>query len=288
MKSLLLCAGEGTRLRPYTLATPKPVIPFLGAPLASYTGALLKDLGVTDLVVNHHHLSTQVRSFFLNSSRDFKSVSFSDEDSELLGSGGALNKAQMHFRNETHFAVANGDEVILPHHPESLAKILAQHQDENRLATLVVTRHAGVGSHFGGAYADANLQVKTFSKTPIEGLTGWHFIGLAFFSNQVLKYLSKDLRPENILYETLASAIAAGEKVLVAPLDCAWFETGNPADFLNATRSCLEALTTTPRPAWARWLEKHLKSQPEFKLPVIEQQDPLLVSMLEKTLGQLR
>jgi len=57
MNAMVLCAGFGTRLRPLTDKVPKPLVPLCGLPLLRYNFALLKNAGVTTIVINTHHLA---------------------------------------------------------------------------------------------------------------------------------------------------------------------------------------------------------------------------------------
>src|SRR3954470_22661150 len=58
--AMLLCAGLGTRLRPLTDERPKPLVPVLGRPLASYAMTRLAEIGVKHIVANTHHLGELV------------------------------------------------------------------------------------------------------------------------------------------------------------------------------------------------------------------------------------
>ena len=60
MKALLLCAGRGSRLHPYTRNDSKVCLPFLNIPIAAYSLKLLEDIGVSRLLVNTHHQASQV------------------------------------------------------------------------------------------------------------------------------------------------------------------------------------------------------------------------------------
>ena len=60
MKALLLCAGRGSRLHPYTRNDSKVCLPFLNIPIAAYPLKLLEDIGVSHLLVNTHHQAPQV------------------------------------------------------------------------------------------------------------------------------------------------------------------------------------------------------------------------------------
>ena len=62
-KAVVLAAGHGTRLRPFTCATPKPLLPVWGEPMLGRIISLLRERGVDDIVVNSHHLAEQIRAW---------------------------------------------------------------------------------------------------------------------------------------------------------------------------------------------------------------------------------
>ena len=64
MNVMLLGAGEGTRLRPYTLTLPKPAIPFVTGPLAGHSLSFLGNLAINKLVVNTYHLPGEILHLF--------------------------------------------------------------------------------------------------------------------------------------------------------------------------------------------------------------------------------
>ncbi|WP_413559076.1 sugar phosphate nucleotidyltransferase [Bdellovibrio sp. HCB209] len=242
MNVMLLAAGEGTRLRPYTNQLPKPAIPFLTLPLAAHSLGFLQGLELNKLVVNTYHLPDKIHSLFQRINHGAKELIFSDEVGEILGSGGGLSKARDHFKNGGDFIMMNADEVILPEDSEVLKKALAQHRASGALSTLLVMKHPEVGTKFGGVWTDASGNVKGFGKTKVEGTeTAWHFIGVQILSERVFNYLPKE-GVSNILYDGLMAGEKNGEKVNVFPFECTWFETGNPTDLLEASKHCLEVL----------------------------------------------
>ena len=60
-KAVVLAAGHGTRLRPFTCATPKPLMPVWGETMLERIVRMLRERGVDDIVVNSHHLHEQIR-----------------------------------------------------------------------------------------------------------------------------------------------------------------------------------------------------------------------------------
>lgn len=281
MKAMLLCAGMGVRLQPYTLTKPKPLVPFLGVPMVEYSLALLEDVKVDSYVVNLHHLPDQIQNYFQSKALR---LDFSDERSELLGSGGGIRNARPLLEGEDFF-VLNADEIILPHAPGVLEEMLKFHQWHGGLGTLLTTQHPEVGSKFGGAWCDSESQVKIFSKSrPADhALKGHHFIGVMLFRKDLFEFFLKSSGDENIFYETLTSAISKGEKVFCFDCACEWLETGNPNDFFNGSENLLRKLES-PSPEDSTSWRSHLASvfgrveKPEF---LIESDRPDLIQRIK-------
>ncbi|HWU43800.1 MAG TPA: sugar phosphate nucleotidyltransferase [Bdellovibrio sp.] len=241
MNVMVLAAGEGTRLRPFTHILPKPAMPFLNIPLAAHSLGFLNEQPINKLVVNTFHLPTKIHELFHRLPHGAKELIFSDEVGELLGSGGGLGKARDHFKDGGDFVMMNADEIILPQDSEIFKKALEEHRRANALCTILVMDHPEVGSLFGGVWADAKNQVRGFGKSPIAGSTkGWHFIGVQIFSERIFQYVPTGV--SNILYDAVTAAIGQGEKVQAFPFAGSWFETGNPIHFFEATKACLDFL----------------------------------------------
>lgn len=252
MRGMLLTAGLGTRLRPITDRFAKPAVPFLGIPLLKYPLWLLKAAGVDELVLNTHWKPEQISS--LASSLDIR-THISHEDGAPLGSGGGIWKARgwldrRSAGDDDSFFVANGDEVILPHDPAVLAKFKSAHASSRALASILVMKNPLVGTQFGGVWCSASGDVRGFGKDGSKfgaDAVGYHYIGLLLLSPRVFDYMPEG--ESNILYDTLAAAIAARETVRVMVSDFTWFETGNPRDFLHATGEALGLLECASRSA---------------------------------------
>ncbi|HET7087007.1 MAG TPA: nucleotidyltransferase family protein [Rhizomicrobium sp.] len=90
-KAMLLAAGLGTRMRPITLNTPKPLVEVAGKALIDWTLDSLRDAGVTEVVTNVHHLADQLCAHL--SKRARPRVIISDETAQLLDTGGGVLKA---------------------------------------------------------------------------------------------------------------------------------------------------------------------------------------------------
>jgi len=113
-QAVILAAGLGSRLRPVTVYTPKPLVPFFGRPLLDWAvGAALR-AGVTRIAVNAHHLADQVADRVqLLARRHPKVEFFVSRETELLGTGGAVRAlADAGWLDRDHFWVINSDAVF--------------------------------------------------------------------------------------------------------------------------------------------------------------------------------
>jgi bifunctional UDP-N-acetylglucosamine pyrophosphorylase/glucosamine-1-phosphate N-acetyltransferase len=107
MEAVILAAGLGTRLRPHTLTTPKPLLPVRGRPLLDWTlGAL--PAAVERVVVVVHYLAEQVEAY-LRTQKHFAQWQTVPQG-EPRGTGDALRRCRDHLHSE-RFLVLNGDDL---------------------------------------------------------------------------------------------------------------------------------------------------------------------------------
>lgn len=107
MRAMILAAGRGTRLQPYTDTTPKPMLNVAGRPLIEHQLEWLKAAGVAEVIINLHHLGEQIEAHVGDGRRFGMAVRYSVED-ELLETGGGIVKALPLLGTEP-FWILNGD-----------------------------------------------------------------------------------------------------------------------------------------------------------------------------------
>lgn len=118
MDAVLLAAGLGTRLRPHTEKTPKPLLPVQGRPILDWTlGALPKS--VDRVVVVTHYLAEQVDEYLRKQPHFKEWVTVPQGDPQ--GTGDALRKCRAQIRSD-RFLVLNGDDLF---GADDLAKLAA-------------------------------------------------------------------------------------------------------------------------------------------------------------------
>jgi len=107
IKAMILAAGRGTRLAPLTDTTPKPMLPIAGKPLIEWQVTKLAAAGVTECVINLHHLGDQIQTFLGDGSNFGLRITYSEE-TQPLETGGGIVKA-LPLLGDKPFWVLNGD-----------------------------------------------------------------------------------------------------------------------------------------------------------------------------------
>ena len=132
MKAMILAAGLGTRLRPLTETTPKPLLPVGGTPLIVWNLLLLRAGGIREVMINLHYLGGMIKAALGDGSRWNMRISYSHEP-ELLGTGGGLKRVENFFKGQS-FLVMNGDTLI----DLDVSALQEFHHSQGGVATLVV------------------------------------------------------------------------------------------------------------------------------------------------------
>ena len=131
-KAMILCAGLGTRLKPYTKKHPKPLIPVLNIPSIVYVIELLKKDGIKNLIINLHAHSNQIKNYLGNGKKLGVKIQYSYEK-KILGTLGGLKKVEKKF-NDGHFINVNCDLIS----NLNLNKLIYFHKNNESKATLLL------------------------------------------------------------------------------------------------------------------------------------------------------
>ena len=118
--AMILAAGLGKRMRPLTHKTPKPLLTVADRAIIDYTLDHLKEAGLENVIINIHHLGSQIVQHLKN--RKDLNLIFSDETKEILETGGGVLKALSNF-DDSPFFVFNGDILWLDGPTSSLNRL---------------------------------------------------------------------------------------------------------------------------------------------------------------------
>ena len=214
MKALILSAGFGTRLLPYTQKIPKPLFTLMSKPILEHVINKLVDNGCDQILINTHHLHDQINVFVseLNAPVPIQVL----HEPVILDTGGAIANARS-FLKDAPFFVINSDIIS----NIDLSRVYAFHTQSKSLATLVLHDH----KNFNKVNINDEGYIQNFhSKT--DGLA---FTGIQVLSPQIFDYFPHQKTFSSIaVYQRLShekQVIAFVEKNLF------WSEIGTPASY---------------------------------------------------------
>ncbi len=110
MKALILVGGLGTRLRPYTLAIPKPLLPLSGKPILQGIIERFRDSNISEIILATGYRAELIRGFCGDGSRFGVEISYVHE-SKPLGTAGPLSLVRGMIEPDERFILMNGDIV---------------------------------------------------------------------------------------------------------------------------------------------------------------------------------
>ncbi len=232
MRAMILAAGLGLRLRPLSLLRPKPALPVRGLPVIAYLLHWLRHHGVTEVIVNTHHLPHVLSDAVRSWTPPGLEVSFSAER-QLLGTGGGIRSAADFLRESDPSLVVAGDGIL----DLDLAPLLARHRARRDLATLVLRRDSRA-AHFGTIGLDGEARVRRIGQRFDLGgeSAAGVFLGVRLFSRRALDRLPTEDAFED-LSDWLAPLLAGGADDVRAERlgedESTWEPVGTPAQYLQ-------------------------------------------------------
>ena len=179
IKALVLAAGLGTRLRPYSQKVPKPLFPVAGRPIIDIIICRLIDAGISAIAVNTHHLHEQMEAFFL--SRSYAVPVVHRYEPQLLGTGGAIQNFADFLGNDRPFVVINSDILT----DISISGIISQHMADGCAATLAVVDRP----EFNSVCIAPNERITAFAGNPAGNEKCRTFTGIQVIDPVIYDYL---------------------------------------------------------------------------------------------------
>jgi UDP-N-acetylglucosamine diphosphorylase / glucose-1-phosphate thymidylyltransferase / UDP-N-acetylgalactosamine diphosphorylase / glucosamine-1-phosphate N-acetyltransferase / galactosamine-1-phosphate N-acetyltransferase len=224
MQTVILAAGQGTRLRPLSESVPKPMLPVAGRPIAAHVADAAVAGGSDELVFVTGYMADVVESYFGETYRGVP-VSYATQE-EQLGTAHAVRAAREHITEE--FAVLNGDNL---YDPESIAELFA---DGPGIGVFEVENP----SNYGVLSTDAG-RVTDIIEKPDEPPTNLANAGVYLFPAEAREFLDVPMseRGEHELTDVLARVI---EDYDVTPVELQrWMDVGRPWELLEANELLL-------------------------------------------------
>jgi mannose-1-phosphate guanylyltransferase len=247
MKAMILAAGKGTRVRPITHTTPKPMIPILQKPVMEFLLELLKEHGFDEIMVNVSHLAEEIENYFRDGQRFGVQIAYSFEGrieegeliGEALGSAGGLKRIQdfQPFFDDT-FVVLCGDALI----DLDLTEAVRRHKEKGAMASLIARRVPREEvSSYGVVVTDAEGCVLSFQEKPAvaEAASDMINTGIYIFEPEVLDFIPSG-EPFDIGSDLFPRLVEAGAPFYALPMEFEWVDIGKVPDYWQAIRSVLQ------------------------------------------------
>jgi len=240
-EAVLLVGGKGTRLRPLTVHTPKPMLPTAGVPFLHHVLSKARAAGVEHVV-----LATSYRpDVFRDGIGDGKAlglrVDYVTEDQPMGTGGGIRNVAGLlEGGPDDPVVILNGD--ILSGH--DLEKQIAVHQDSGAEVTLHLTEVEDARP-FGCVPCDPDGRVTAFLEKMEHPVTNRINAGCYVFRRAVIDAIPAD-RKVSVERETFPGLVASGALVLGHVDPAYWLDLGTPAAYVRGSRDLVLGNLASP------------------------------------------
>jgi NDP-mannose synthase len=218
--AVILAGGKGTRLRPYTVVLPKPLMPVGEYPILEVVVRQLASHGFERITMAVNHQAELIRAFFGDGSKWDIRIDYSLEDTPL----GTMGPLRLIADLPKHFLVMNGDILT----DLSYSDFFQEHEGADRLFTISSHRRALVIDY--GVLATQAGMLTGFLEKP----TTHHEVSMGIYmvSRAVLPFI-----PAKTLYgfdHLMRDLLAAGRSVAVRTFDGYWLDIGRPDDYMQA------------------------------------------------------
>ena len=264
MKVVILCGGQGTRLREETEYRPKPLVEVGGRPILWHIQKIFANHGLRDFILCLGYRGNMIKEYYLNyeaMSNDFtislgnrQQIAFhnaSDEqnfhvtlaDTGLQTMTGARVKSIARYLDDDDtFMVAYGDGLC----DLDIGALLAFHRAHGRLATVTTAR---LVSRFGVVDIDEQDRIVTFAEKPPE--KEWISIGFFVFNRRVLDYISDD--PDCALEREPMEALVRDGQLMAYRHEGFFYAMDTYREYLH-----LNQLWESGQAPWAVWTRNNV------------------------------
>jgi NDP-sugar pyrophosphorylase family protein len=234
MKAILLAGGKGTRLRPLTIHTPKPIVPIFNRPFLHYQIDLLKQVPeIDEVILSLNYQPRRIEEIFGDGSDIGISIRYVVEPAPL-GTAGAIRYAGDNLTESV--VVFNGDVLT----QIDLAAVLQLHRERQAKATIVLTPVENPTA-YGLVETDASGNVTRFLEKPKPDEITTNNINAGIY---VLEPDTFDRIPKDVSWSIersyFPSLIERGETFVAYVYDGYWIDIGTPEKYTQVHRDIMD------------------------------------------------
>src|SRR5919202_2132482 len=233
MQALILAGGKGTRLRPLTVYTPKPIVPICNRPFLLYQIDTLKRAGITDITLSLSYQPFKIEQQLGDGTEFGVKLSYTVEP-QPMGTAGAYKFAEDLIREPT--VVFNGDILT----DLDLKAVIREHNERKATATIVLTPVSNP-SAYGLVETERDGRVRRFLEKPKADEITVNTInaGTYILEPRVLDYIPAN-ENHSFEYGLFPTLLERGERFFAhIPQRTYWMDIGTPARYLQAHHDLL-------------------------------------------------
>lgn len=240
----MLVGGQGTRLRPLTISTPKPMLPVAGYSCTEHQIALARKAGIGRIILGTSYRAEVFESHFGHGEEFGLELVYAVED-EPLGTGGAIRHAAQHLTcgPDDPVVVFNGDVLT----GLDIAGLVQKWRAAKADVAMYLTRVADPRP-FGLVPTDARGHVLEFLEkptTPEEIVTDQINAGCYVFKRSVIDSIPND-HPVSVERETFPALLASNKIVIGVVDDGYWLDLGTPLAFAKGSADLVQGIAPSP------------------------------------------
>jgi NDP-sugar pyrophosphorylase family protein len=233
MQALILAGGKGTRLRPLTVYTPKPIVPICNRPFLLYQIDTLRAAGITDITLSLSYQPHKIEQQLGDGSDYGVKIKYTVEP-QPMGTAGAYKFAEDLIREQT--VVFNGDILT----DLDLEAVIREHNERDAAATIVLAPVDNPSS-YGLVETESDGRVRRFLEKPNADEISVNTInaGTYVLEPRILDYIPAG-ESYSFEYNLFPDLLARGERFFAhIPGNTYWLDIGTPARYLQAHHDLL-------------------------------------------------
>lgn len=242
-EAILLVGGHGTRLRPLTISTPKPMLPVAGHPCTSHQIARAGQAGISHIVLGTSYKAEVFEDYFAKNNLGV-AISYAVE-TEPLGTGGAIRNAaeKLTCSPEDPVVVFNGDILT----GLDISGLIEKWRDANADVAIYLTRVEDPRA-YGLVPTDANGRVQAFTEKPTtaeEIVTDQINAGCYIFRRRIIDQIPAG-RVVSVERETFPQLLEKNAVVIGVVDEGYWLDLGTPLAFAKGSADLVQGIAPSP------------------------------------------
>lgn len=230
MKAVILSAGEGTRLRPFTVSKPKVMISIANRPIVEYVIEALTKNGIRDIIMVVGYKKERIMSHFKDGKNFNTNITYVTQKKQVgkLGTAYALSMAKDHIDDE--FLVVAGDNIVAPNVISDLIK--------KRKGTSMAITKSDIPSKYGVVTLSGSV-VKSIVEKPMEKISDLISTGIYSFKPDIFNAIDLLMSQRKYDLTSVIQSLTPKESVKGITTQGMWVDAVYPWDLLHVNACAL-------------------------------------------------